>query len=143
MTGNTQMVRRGRTPRLLDWLDGEFSLFPGLKPFEFEHIIRCEEFVEDGRYVVRAQLPGIDPDKDVEVTVADGALTIHAERRETHKDQHRSEFVYGELTRTVRLPKGADENAVTATYRDGILEVTVAITPEEAQAKKVPIAHGQ
>ncbi|MFZ0157937.1 MAG: Hsp20/alpha crystallin family protein [Kineosporiaceae bacterium] len=143
MTGTTQVERRGRTPRLFDWLESEFSLLPGLRPFEFERFIRCEEFVEDGSYVVRAQLPGVDPDKDVEVTVADGVLTIHAERRETRKDAHRSEFFYGELTRTLRLPKGADESAVTATYRDGILEVTVAVKPEEAAAKKVPIERGR
>jgi HSP20 family protein len=142
MTLNSQLERRPTTPRLLDWLENEFSLFPGLRAFDRDQAIRCEEFVEDGKYVLRAELPGIDPEKDVEVSLADGVLTVAAERRESRKEQKRSEFCYGSLRRSLTLPKGADDDSVTATYRDGILQVTVSLpTKEETQAKKIPVAH--
>jgi HSP20 family molecular chaperone IbpA len=76
---------------------------------------------------LRAELPGIDPEKDVEITVDDGVLTVKAERREEKKEGGRSEFRYGSFARSVTLPAGADEENVAASYRDGILEVRTPI----------------
>jgi HSP20 family molecular chaperone IbpA len=95
--------------------------------------IKVEEFTRDGRFVVRAELPGIDPEKDVDVSVTDGMLTIRAERREEHTEERRSEFVYGRFVRTLTLPSGVDESAITAEYKDGILEVSVPM-PEPVTA---------
>ena len=135
-----QLQRRATMPRLFDWLEGEFPMFPGFRWMERERAMRCEEYVEDGKYVLRAELPGIDPDKDVEVSVTDGVLTVTAERREERKEGQRSEFYYGSLHRAVTLPAGVDEGSVTATYRDGILRVEVPFPAEEkAPARKVPI----
>jgi HSP20 family molecular chaperone IbpA len=140
MASRGEVERWLGTPRLLDWLEHEFPLFPSLRPFDAERLMRCEEFVEDDRFVVRAELPGIDPDKDVDVTVSDGVLRIHAVRREEKKEKHRSEFFYGELTRTLTLPKGADATALTASYRDGVLEVSTPIKVEEQSAgTKIPV----
>jgi len=61
-----------------------------------------------------------------------GVLTIHAERREERTAPHRSEFRYGSMTRSVALPPGADPDKITASYRQGILDVTI---PVEAQQK--------
>ena len=55
----------------------------------------------DDLLIVRAELPGMDPDNDFEITVENGTLTIHAERREEHKQAHRSEFRYGSFTRSI------------------------------------------
>jgi HSP20 family protein len=92
-------------------------------------ILRVEEFHEDGVLVVRAEMPGIDPEKDVEVTTADGMVTIHARREEEaeRKDKrgYRSEFRYGEFDRQVMLPEGVSGADVKATYKDGILEVRI------------------
>jgi HSP20 family molecular chaperone IbpA len=55
----------------------------------------------------------MDPEKEVEITVEDGTLTIHAERREEHKEPHRSEFRYGSFTRSVVLPGRADTEHVS------------------------------
>ena len=105
--------------------------------------MKVEEFVEGDHAVVRAELPGIDPDKDVEITVRDHTLRVHAERREEEKSTengtYRSEFRYGSFTRTVPLPLGASENDVKATYKDGILEVQVPIDRTEAEARKVQV----
>lgn len=54
---------------------------------------------------MRAELPGIDPDKDVQITLEDNVLTLHGERREEVKDKHRSEFRYGAFSRAVRCPR--------------------------------------
>jgi HSP20 family molecular chaperone IbpA len=97
--------------------------------------VRVEDYVSEGQYVVRAELPGIDPEKDVEITVDDGVLTVKAERREEKKEGGRSEFRYGSFTRTVTLPTGADEENVAASYSDGILEVR---TPIKEAAKAEP-----
>jgi HSP20 family molecular chaperone IbpA len=97
-------------------------------------MIRLEEFTEEGRYVLRAELPGIDPEKDVEVTVSDGMLTIHGERKEEEKEGRRTEFRYGSFTRSIALPAGADEYNVTAVYDKGVLEITVGLK-EPAETK--------
>ncbi len=106
--------------------------------------IHVEEFVEDGTFVMRAELPGIDPDRDVEITVTDDQVRIRAERRleEQHEDRHgyRSEFRYGSLRRTLALPVGAQAEQIHASYRDGILEVRIPMGAEPAEGHKVPIA---
>ena len=93
------------------------------------HLMRVEEFVDGEECVIRAELPGIDPEKDVEITVAEGVLHLSAKREERTEEKrpegYRSEFRYGELTRDIRLPDGATEADVTASYKDGILEVRV------------------
>jgi HSP20 family protein len=125
----TDLTRQERPTfgNLLTWLDSELPTFRGLA--NTQHI-RVEDFVEDGNYVLRAELPGIDPDKDVDITVEDGVLTIKAERREETKAEHRSEFHYGSFARRVPLPTGADEDDVQAGYDKGVLEIRVPIKPE-------------
>jgi HSP20 family protein len=117
-----------------DWFDNE--------------VMRLEELEEDGTWVVRAEMPGIDPDEDVEITVDKGALTIEARRRETKKEgseesgSYRSEFRYGRFTRRLHLPAGATESDVKASYNDGILEVRVPIDQGAASARKIPVTRG-
>lgn len=125
------------------WFDRPFGEFPTFwKDFIDTGLVRIEQFEKDDALVVRAELPGLDPEKDVEVTVSRGRLHIRAERRSDTTEEtakgYRSEFVYGVFERTLRLPAGASADEVTATYRDGILEVTVPIVPEP-DAKRVPI----
>jgi HSP20 family protein len=109
--------------------------------------IRVEQFVDGNTLVVRAEVPGIDPEKDVDVSVADGMLHIKAEREEKSeqksKNGYRSEFRYGSFTRTIALPPGAREEDVTASYKDGVLEVR-APAPEQAPAsgkRKIQVNH--
>ena len=126
-------------PDLLDWLDAPWA---PLLPFTAAHMFRVEDYVKDNRYVVRAELPGMDPDKDVEITVEDGTLTIHAERREEHKEPHRSEFRYGSFTRSVALPEHADTGHITATYDKGILEVSVPVPEAKPEGRRIAITKG-
>lgn len=110
--------------------------------------IRVEEMVDGNTLVVRAELPGIDPDKDVDVTVADGVLSIRAERQEKKehkdKDSYRSEFRYGSFMRRIQLPTGVQQDDVSASYKDGVLEVRAPM-PEQGQvaaSSKIPINRG-
>ena len=121
---------------LFDWAEGLPSLFtmPAMM-----RDVRVEEFSADGKYVVRAELPGLDPAKDIKVEVANGVLTITATRQQEEHDGSRSEFHYGTLLRKVLLPEGADEKAVVAKYTAGILELTVPISAKPVEARTIPI----
>ena len=135
---STLMHRDPRTifPDLMDWLEEPFLT---LRPYRGQPM-RVEEYAEGDHYVVRAELAGIDPEKDVEVTVESGYLTIHAERTEKTEGKHRSEFRYGSFSRTLPLPANADEDAVTASYRDGILTVSVGQKAEQkVSAKRIEV----
>lgn len=107
--------------------------------------MRVEEFVEDNTLVVRAELPGIDPDKDVDVSLENGVLSISARREEKsetqQQDMYRSEFRYGSMVRRIALPDGVSQDDVKASYKDGILEVRTPMpSPEEApEATKIAI----
>jgi HSP20 family protein len=86
--------------------------------------------------VVRLELPGVDVDNDVEVTVDKGRLVIRGERRDRHTDSGRGVLVrelrYGSFQREFALPDGLTAENVEASYDQGMLEVRVrdAVTPE-------------
>ncbi len=117
---------------LTDWLDGDLQVLTG-------HAIRIEDSLTDTEYTLRAELPGLQPDKDIQITVEGGILTVHAERREERQTSRRSEFRYGMMQRSVRLPDSADVDHVSARYRDGILEVTVPLTTAAPRGKRIPV----
>lgn len=106
-------------------------------------MIPVDEYQDDGTLVLRAELPGIDPETDLELTLTEGDLHIEAERREEEKAKEagymRHEIRCGSFTRTVPLPEGVTESDITASYKDGILEIRIPI-PEVEAAKKIPIA---
>jgi HSP20 family protein len=110
--------------------------------------IRVEEGVEDdGTLVVRAEMPGIDPEKDLEVHVHDHTLEIKAERTQKETTEvegsQRSEFHYGSFYRALRLPPSAKESDVEATYKDGIIEVRVPVSESaKPPATRIPVKPG-
>ena len=132
---------RGPFGDMMDLLEAPWTF---LRPVS-NHPMRVEDFVRDGKYVIRAELPGIDPDTDLEVSVAHGILTISAERRDEFTDKHRSEFHYGTFSRSVTLPAGADEEHIEAVYGHGILEVAVKLAEDTANktARKIPVRQNQ
>jgi HSP20 family protein len=123
-------------PDLADWLESPWT---GPPPFMVTQTFRVEEAVQDNRYVIRAELPGLDPDKDIEVTVDGRILTIQAERRQEDSGPYRSEFRYGSLTRSVRLPAKVDARDVTARYEKGILEVSIPMREVKPEGSRVTI----
>jgi HSP20 family molecular chaperone IbpA len=119
-----------------------FAGFPTLAEFRpaFDaRVMRLEDEMKEGRYVVRAEIPGVDPAKDIDVTVHDGQLTIKAERSEKKDFDGRSEFSYGSFVRTVPLPAGADEDNIEAAYDNGILTVSVAVSEAKPAERRVQV----
>ena len=150
MARTSQSVARRGRPEASLW--SEFMGWPEAGPFgEFFRAvrgegIRVEEYVDNGTLVVRAELPGIDPDKDVTLTVSNGMLRMKAERQESKKSEtaagYRSEFHYGTLTRVMPLPTGVSEKDIKATYADGVLEVRLPLPKEEETTRTIPIQRG-
>lgn len=124
------------------WIDDMFRDGDWRRPF------KLEEWREDNSMVIRAELPGVDPDKDVMVEIVDDELVITAHKSEATKKSsrhlHRSEFRYGSLTRSVPIPKDVDESKITATYNDGVLEVRLAIpaSVEHEGSRRIEIKRG-
>jgi HSP20 family protein len=121
---------------LFDWVDTPMMM---IRPL-FGQGMRMEDFVKDGRYVVRAELPGLDPERQVHVSVGGGVLNIKAERREDKIDKTHSEFRYGSFSRRISLPPGADEDRVQASYDKGILEIVVGLNDTEGKSGEKKIA---
>jgi len=97
----------------------------------------------DKDYRVTAEIPGMD-EKDVEVTVASGMLTMKGEKREeyeeTKKDFYRSERSYGAFQRSFRLPEDVDQEKIEASLKKGVLTVVLPKTAEaQKKARKVEI----
>jgi HSP20 family protein len=140
-------LKRDEWPRLWDWFDtSDLSRwFEGLRPwFREEDRLRIEQEVTDDTLVIRVEMPGIDPERDVDITLDDGVLRIRAERTAEAKDEAegrmRSEFRYGSFERVVRVPRTVTVDDLEATYRDGILEVRIPYkVPTEAPPRKVPV----
>ena len=132
------VLRNPRTmvPDLIDWFEEPFLT---LRPY-LGQAIRIEDYIEDGQYVLRAEIAGIDPEKDLEVLAGAGYLSIRAVRSGHIEGKHRSEFRYGSFTRTIELPPGADADSVTAGYSGGILTIKVAVKDgQQETAKSIPV----
>jgi HSP20 family protein len=95
----------------------------------------------DKDITVLADLPGVDP-KDVEITLADGMMTIKGEKKEVHEEKgknfHKTERFVGSFFRQLLLPTGADEDKVSATSTNGTITISIPKKPS-AQPKKVAI----
>jgi HSP20 family protein len=100
-----------------------------------------ESFVEEGKLIVRAELPGIDP-KDITVNVVGDMLVIRASRQEEHETKKRDflhrEFKYGALERSMTIPQGVRAEDIRANFSNGLLQLTIPI-PEETAPKEVKV----
>lgn len=141
-------ARHPASAHVWDRFDQMFDEWTRMLPFrppalgDWPATIRVDEFQENGTLVIRAELPGMDPDKDVELTVSDGMLHIHAQRREEEEKEDkgylRREIHYGTFSRTLAMPEGIAESDIKASYQNGILEVRVP-APQHKPTTKIPI----
>ena len=103
-----------------------------------------EAFEKNGEYVIRADVPGMNP-TEIEVSVLNDALTLRGERKREkeakEKEYHYSETSYGRFERTLALPKGVDPEKIKARFENGVLEVSMPL-PQPPTGKKVPIESG-
>jgi HSP20 family protein len=108
------------------WVDDLF------RDGDWRRTFKVEESRDGDTIVVRAELPGVDPEKDVVVEVVDGELVIRAQRSEAHRSQgdhvYRSEIRYGSFTRSLPIPSDVDESTILASYKDGMLEIRMHST---------------
>lgn len=98
------------------------------------------DITEDEKQVkISAELPGLD-EKDIEVTLVDGVLTLQGEKKGETKDAVYSERWHGKFSRSLRLGSDVDPDKVTARFGKGVLTVTLEKRPEAQSGKKrIPI----
>ena len=101
--------------------------------------IRIEERLDGDRYIVRAELPGIDPVTDIQVSLAGDELRLQVERKEGEAGKGHSEFRYGKFHRAIPMLPGVKADTLTATYGDGMLEISALIGEHGSAAKAIPI----
>jgi len=97
-------------------------------------------------YEITAELPGMD-EKNIEVKFSSGVLTIKGEKKEEkeekNKDYHLSERRYGSFQRSFTVPDGVDSGKIEATFKNGVLTVSLPKTPEaQKQEKQIAIKKG-
>jgi HSP20 family protein len=100
-----------------------------------------ESFADQGKLVVRADLPGVDP-KNVEITVSGDQLTIRGKRERVHEEKEHNlihrEVSYGSFERSLRLPEGVKPEEIKAAYHHGVLELTIPVS-DQPKTRKVPV----
>jgi HSP20 family protein len=97
----------------------------------------------DNEYVIRMDMPGVSRE-DIDITLAEGVLTVSGEVKRQHEEKAgdrliREERCYGKLSRSVRLGSHIDDKKVSASYKDGVLELTLP-KAEEMKPKKITVA---
>lgn len=94
---------------------------------------RVDVLDQENELLVRTEVPGVDPES-IDVTVEGGTLTIKGgrsfETEESKDNYHRKEIFEGSFERTILLPDGINAEAVTASSKDGILEISIPKRPE-------------
>jgi HSP20 family protein len=122
------------------------SLPSGLhKPF----IPSTDVLTRDGTTVIRLDLPGIDPDKDITVTVSDDELVVSGERKHKEEvkddDYYRMEASFGSFERHFPLIERVAEKDIHARYENGVLEIVfpAAKAVPSTKAKEIPIKGGK
>ena len=95
----------------------------------------------DDAYIVKAELPGMKKE-DIKLSISENALTISGERKMEREDKgktyHRVEMAYGKFLRTIQFPGEVDPDKAKATYKDGILTITIPKS-EKAKPKEIEI----
>ena len=102
---------------------------------------RMETYRKDSDYVVRVDLPGVDP-KDVHVEAEGNVLSITGERKGEEKGPEYRETFYGRFERRMALPQGVEADKIAAHYEHGVLEIRVPL-PAQLAGRNIPIQIGQ
>jgi HSP20 family protein len=123
--------------RDIDDLFGRFFQRPDSENSFSNWTPRVETYRKDTDYVVRVDLPGVDP-KDVHVEAEGNLLSITGERKAEEKGSEYRETFYGKFERRFTLPQGVDAAKISAHYEHGVLELRVPL-PVQLAGRKIPI----
>lgn len=140
---------RGEVDRLRSEMERLYDRF-----FDLRHFRR---FTDEGEWmpsvdfsetakeiIVNAEIPGVEA-KEIDVNLKGNVLTIKGERKREHEEKeenfHRIERSYGSFYRSLRLPAEVDREKIKATYKKGVLRITMPKTKKEA-GKKIEISAG-
>jgi len=137
----------------MDRLFGDFGIEHGLAS-EFGRLAdlegslwspQVEAFEREGKLIVRADLPGLTKD-DINVDITDDAIKIRGERRQEKEENeagyYRSERSYGSFYREIPLPNGVNREEANATFRDGVLEITMPAPARQPSSRRIEIGEG-
>jgi len=106
---------------------------------------QVEVFERNGKLNIRADLPGLSKD-DIDVDITNDAVVIRGERQQEKEESgegyYRSERSYGSFYREIPLPSGVNAEEANATFRDGVLEITVPVPERQAQSRRIEIGEG-
>jgi HSP20 family protein len=106
---------------------------------------QIDAFQKGDQFVIKADLPGLTRD-NVHVDVTEDGVTIHGERKAEHEEQRegysQTERSYGSFSRVVQLPTGAMSDQAKATFRDGVLEITMPCPPAATRGRRLEIEEG-
>lgn len=136
-----EMPSWNRLSNLRDELDRLFdSTLSQADPGLFGWTPALDVYENPDKFVVRVELPGMKKD-ELEISLHENSLTVAGERRKESSqsaEPSRSERYFGRFQRTFALPKAVQENKIEATYKDGILTVTLP-KAEESKPKKIQV----
>jgi HSP20 family protein len=132
--------------RVFDDFERDLWPFPRLGGVAAGIVPSVDITEENMAYKVTAELPGLS-EKDIEVQVSDGMLTIKGEKQESREEKkkgyHLSEREYGSFQRSFEMPRGVDREKIDAALKDGVLTVTLPKTAEaQKKEKSIPVQKG-
>ena len=135
-------MERFLNPVNTDYLGSSFFDF---RPVEQNKFPKVDITETDNNFLITAELPGLD-EKNVDLTLDDGTLTINGEKKteteDTQGDFYSRERSYGKFQRSFEVPTIIDQNKIVASFVKGVLTVTMPKTPEaKKEVKKIPINH--
>jgi HSP20 family protein len=148
-------VLRNQVDRLFHDFQTGFLQAPFFRPFPdiesfwrrdlgFDVTPAIDVIEKDKAFEVTAELPGLDA-KDIDIQLANGMLTIKGEKQEEKeektKDRYVSERRYGSFRRTLQVPGGVDAEKIEASYKSGVLTVTLPKSSEaQKKEKTIPVS---
>ena len=130
---------RGEVDRLFDDFPSRFPAFSMARSFATGPMPALEMVETDKEYRLTAELPGMDAG-DIEITLADDMLIISGEKKEKREEEKEgfmlSERSYGSFERRVSVPAAADPDKIKASFRNGVLTVSLPKDEKAEQAKR-------
>lgn len=124
------------------WMTGEGTQEDQRRTHATAWVPSTDIFARQGDLIIRCELAGVT-EEDIDVSVSGGILMISGERKNDTRDEDVGYYVrersYGNFRRSMTLPEGVDEDQISATYENGMLEVTIKDGANAAAPRRIKI----